>query len=47
MREARTLLDEAKRNELTLLTTEKDADRTFDEMQNRILFGPLARGNST
>jgi len=32
---------------VSLLTTEKDADRTFDEMQNRILFGPLARGNST
>jgi cation/acetate symporter len=32
---------------VALLTTEKDADRTFDEMQNRILFGPLARGNST
>ena len=32
---------------VSLLTTEKDADRTFDEMQNRILFGPLARGKST
>jgi cation/acetate symporter len=32
---------------VSLLTTEKDADRTFDEMQNRILFGPLARSNST
>jgi cation/acetate symporter len=32
---------------VSLLTTEKDADRTFDEMQSRILFGPLARGNST
>src|SRR5262245_4059405 len=32
---------------VSLLTTEKDADRTFDEMQNRILFGPLAHGKST